>query len=66
MKFNAIVGNPPYQEMDGGANASARNIYQYFVNVSKKLHPNYVSLIIPARWYTGGKNLGDFRQDMIS
>ena len=65
MKFNAIVGNPPYQEMDGGANASARNIYQYFVNVSKKLHPNYVSLIIPARWYTGGKNLGDFRQDMI-
>ncbi|AWX31857.1 Eco57I restriction-modification methylase domain-containing protein [Methanosphaera sp. BMS] len=65
MKFNAIVGNPPYQEMDGGANASAKNIYPYFVNVSKKLHPNYVSLIIPARWYTSGKGLDDFRQDMI-
>jgi len=66
MKFNAIVGNPPYQEMDGGANASARNIYPYFVDVSKKLHPNYISLIIPARWYTGGKNLGDFRKEMIN
>lgn len=65
MKFNAIVGNPPYQEMDGGASASAKNIYPYFVNVSKKLHPNYISLIIPARWYAAGKNLGDFRQDMI-
>ena len=65
MEFNAIVGNPPYQEMDGGASASAKNIYPYFVNVSKKLHPNYVSLIIPARWYTSGKGLDDFRQDMI-
>lgn len=65
MKFNAIVGNPPYQEMDGGASASAKNIYPYFVNVSKKLHPNYISLIMPARWYTSGKGLDDFRQDMI-
>lgn len=66
MKFNAIVGNPPYQEMDGGAGASARNIFHYFVNVSKKLHPNYVSLIIPARWYVGGKNLNEFREEMIN
>lgn len=49
--------------MDGGA--SAKNIYPYFVNVSKKLHPNYISLIMPARWYTSGKDLDDFRQDMI-
>ena len=65
MKFNAIVGNPPYQEMDGGASASAKNIYPYFVNVSKKLHPNYISLIMPARWYSAGKGLDDFRHDMI-
>lgn len=65
MKFNAIVGNPPYQEIDGGANASAKNIYPYFVNVSKKLKPNYISLIIPARWYVAGKGLNDFRHDMI-
>lgn len=49
MKFNAIVGNPPYQEMDGGASASAKNIYPSFMNVSKKLHPDYISLIMPAR-----------------
>ncbi len=65
MKFNAIVGNPPYQEMDGGASASAKNIYPSFMNVSKKLHPDYISLIMPARWYTSGKGLDDFRQDMI-
>lgn len=65
MKFNAIVGNPPYQEMDGGASASAKNIYPNFVNVSKKLHPEYMSLIMPARWYTAGKGLDEFRHDMI-
>ena len=65
MKFNAIVGNPPYQEMDGGASASAKNIYPYFVNVSKKLHPDYISLIMPARWYSAGKGLDEFRHDMI-
>ena len=65
MKFNAIVGNPPYQEMDGGAGASAKNIYPYFVNVSKKLRPDYISLIMPARWYSAGKGLDEFRHDMI-
>jgi len=65
MKFDAIVGNPPYQEMDGGASASAKNVFQHFVDVSKKLQPNYISLIIPARWYTSGKNLDDFREDML-
>ena len=65
MKFNAIVGNPPYQEMDGGAGASAKNIYPHFVNVSKKLRPDYISLIMPARWYSAGKGLDEFRHDMI-
>ena len=37
MKFNAIVGNPPYQEMDGGNSVSAKPVYNYFVDIAKKI-----------------------------
>ncbi len=66
MKFNAIVGNPPYQVMDGGTDRGAVPVYQYFMNIAKRVHPDYISLIMPARWYAGGRGLDEFRSDMIS
>lgn len=67
MKFNAVVGNPPYQVMDGGGTgSSATPIYNKFVDLSKNLKPNNISMIIPAKWYTGGKGLDDFRATMLN
>jgi site-specific DNA-methyltransferase (adenine-specific) len=69
VRFDVVIGNPPYQLGQSGGDAVgsfAMPIYQKFVDAAKTMEPRYVSMVMPSRWFAGGRGLDDFRKEMLS
>lgn len=68
MNFAAIIGNPPYQDRGGSGGTNDASIYQDFCQFSFEVNPQFTSMVIPSRWFTGGREnlVGNFRQTMLT